>query len=161
MVGNHTIGLLSAALFACGQVADDHDAAADAQTEVVQGPCTVTTCSGSIELPVGASITGDDLCFWRCSDADTSACDVSASCGHCGPASAPDNVCDGGVGPYGPQQPSCLVPTCTGEVKLPYRALMLGDDGCGYTCFADAATSCGPFNNEPCTCGQLICDGGK
>jgi hypothetical protein len=155
MVSNYSIIICAITVLACGKVTSDQDAGLDAS----HVGCTISACSGSIDLPVGATIAGDDMCFWKCPQANTPTCDLNATCGHCGAPTAPENLCDGGLGPYGSPQPSCSVPTCGGQVNLPFRALIISDDGCLYSCGADAEASCGPYNNQPCVCGQLACDG--
>jgi len=148
----------------CGGKLADGDAAADAATEMASlGPtCALAVCAGTIELPVGATITGDDYCNWECLEAGPPTCPQSGPTCECFPGSAPHNQCDGGEGPYGPAGPSCLVPSCSGPVSLPSRAAMLGGDGCLYSCGAnDGHAECGPYLNRPCVCGVLECDGGS
>jgi hypothetical protein len=130
----YTIIGLSGALLSCGEVTSNRDAAADVNVQDVQDGatqqpgCVLPLCTGTADLPVGAEISGDDGCNWDCIEADAPTCMQSDTCVSCGPG-APFNICDGGEGMFG-TGPSCPVPTCSGTVMLPYRAEMLGGDGC-------------------------------
>jgi hypothetical protein len=166
MEQHYTVIGLSVSLLSCGEVTSNRDASladagADVQEEdgATQQPgCALPLCNGTADLPVGAAISGDDGCNWDCTEAGAPTCMQTTTCVSC-ESGAPFNICDGGQGMFG-TGPNCPVPTCAGVVMLPFRAGMLGGDGCLYTCDQGGQASCASFHGMPCTCGQLVCDGG-
>ena len=142
----------------CGGVTTSADGG-DASIDASGNACLLPLCGGTVDLPVGALMGGDDLCEWECADAGALTCIADSLCG-CA-SSEPQNICDGGEGPVASPElgPSCAVQTCSGLVALPYRAVIFGADGCRWTCGADGVAGCAPFteHEDPCVCGESQC----